>query len=61
MAELHGSTRSNFTLDTLTLNCGWRLKLNGHAIWIASLGHELRTPDDEQLEMVGYCGVQLVY
>ena len=61
MAELHGSARANFTRDTLTLNCGWRLKLNEHAIWIASLGHELRTPEDEQLALVGYCGVQLVY
>ena len=61
MAELHGSGRANFTRDTLTLNCGWRLKLNEHAIWIASLGHELRTPEDEQVALVGYCGVQLVY
>ena len=61
MAELHGSTRANFTRDTLTLNCGWRLKLNEHAIWIASFGHEVRTPDDEQLALVGYCGVQLLY
>jgi len=43
------------------LNFGWRHRLNEHAIWIASLGHELRTPDNEQLALVGYCGIQLVY
>ena len=61
MVELHGTSRTNFTRDALTLNFGWRLKLNEHAIWIASLGHELRTPQDDQLALIGYCGVQVVY
>jgi hypothetical protein len=61
MAELRGTSRMNFTRDTVTLNFGWRHKLNEHAIWIGSLGHELCTPDDEQLALIGYCGVQLVY
>jgi hypothetical protein len=61
MAELRGTSRMNFTRDTVTLNFGWRHKLNEHAIWIGSLGHELRTPGDEQLALIGYCGVQLVY
>ena len=61
MAELRGTSRTNFTRDTVTLNFGWRHKLNEHAIWIGSLGHELRTPGDEQLALIGYCGVQLVY
>jgi hypothetical protein len=61
MVELHGTSRTNFTRDALTLNFGWRLKLNEHAIWIASLGHELRAPQDDQLALIGYCGVQLVY
>ena len=61
MAELRGTSRMNFARDTVTLNFGWRHKLNEHAIWIGSLGHELCTPDDEQLALIGYCGVQLVY
>ncbi|MGZ5022770.1 MAG: hypothetical protein ACXWAX_09300, partial [Chthoniobacterales bacterium] len=61
MAELHGTSRTNFTQDTLTVNFGWRYKINEHAIWIASLGHELRAPEDEQLALIGYCGVQLLY
>jgi hypothetical protein len=61
MAELRGTSHMNFTRDTVTLNFGWRHKLNEHAIWIGSLGHELRTPGDEQLALIGYCGVQLVY
>ena len=61
MAELHGASRSNFTRDALTLNFGWRHKLNEHAIWIGSLGHELRAPQDDQLALIGYLGVQLLY
>jgi hypothetical protein len=61
MAELHGRSRTNFARDALTLNFGWRHKLNEHAIWIGSLGHELRAPQDDQLALIGYLGVQLLY
>jgi hypothetical protein len=61
MVELHGTSRTNFARDALTLNFGWRYKLSEHAIWIGSLGHELRTPQDDQLALIGYCGVQLLY
>lgn len=61
MAELHGTSRTNFSRDTLTLNFGFRHKINEHAIWIASLGHELRVPADDSLALIGYCGVQLLY
>ena len=61
MAELHGTSRMNFTRDALIVNFGWRHKINEHAIWIASLGHEVRAPEDQQLALIGYCGVQLLY
>ena len=61
MVELHGTSRTNFTRDALTLNFGWRHKLSEHAIWIGSLGQEFRTPQDDQLALIGYCGVQLLY
>jgi hypothetical protein len=61
MAELHATSRMNFDEQKLTANVGWRHKLNEHCVWIASLGHELRTPGDEQLALIGYCGVQLLY
>jgi hypothetical protein len=61
MAELHATSRMNFTRDTLTLNFGWRHKINEHAIWIASFGHELRAPEQDALALIGYCGVQLLY
>jgi hypothetical protein len=61
MVELHGTSRTDFKRDALTLNFGWRHKLSEHAIWIGSLGHELRTPQDDQLALIGYCGVQLLY
>ena len=61
MAELHGTSRTNFTRDRLTLNFGWRHKINEQAVWIVSLGYELRAPDDEQLALIGYCGVQFLY
>jgi hypothetical protein len=61
MAELHGTSRTDFTRDVLAVNVGWRHKLNEHCIWIASLGHEVRAPADESLALIGYCGVQLFY
>lgn len=59
MAELHGTAQTNFSNDALTANVGWRYQLNEHAIWIASVGHELRAP--EQRALIGYCGMQLLY
>jgi hypothetical protein len=61
MAELHGTSRTNFTQDVLTINVGVRHKLNESCIWIASLGHDLRQPGNEPLTLIGYCGVQLLY
>ena len=61
MAELHGTSRISFDRDVLTVNFGIRQKLTDHAILIASLGHEVRTPADQPLAFIGYCGVQLLY
>jgi hypothetical protein len=61
MAELHGTSRISFDQDVLTVNFGIRQKLTDHAILIASLGHEVRTPADQPLAFIGYCGVQLLY
>jgi hypothetical protein len=61
MAELHGTSRISFDQDVLTVNFGIRQKLIDHAILIASLGHEVRTPADQPLAFIGYCGVQLLY
>ncbi|MFL6539987.1 MAG: hypothetical protein ACJ8HQ_06255 [Chthoniobacterales bacterium] len=61
MGEVHATSRTNFTRDVVTLNVGWRHKLNEHAIWIASLGHEVHSGADEPLALIGYCGVQLLY
>jgi hypothetical protein len=61
MAELHGTARTNFGRDVLTVNIGIRQKLSDAYILIASLGHEIRSPQDEPLAFIGYCGVQLVY
>ena len=61
MAEVHATSRMNFSRDVVTLNFGWRHTLNEHAIWIASVGHEVHSDTDESLALIGYCGVQLVY
>jgi hypothetical protein len=61
MAELQGTSRMNFTRDVLTVNVGLRHELSETRILIASLGHQVRTPDDEPLALIGYCGVQLLY
>lgn len=61
MAELHGTSRMSFDRDVLTLNFGVRHKFSESRILIASLGHEVRTSDNEPLALIGYCGVQLLY
>ena len=60
MAELHGTSRMNFTRDVLTVNLGLRHEFTDTRILIASLGHELRDPD-QSLSLIGYFGVQLLY
>jgi hypothetical protein len=59
MAELHGTSRTNFSGDELAVNFGVRQKLNEHCIFIGSLGHELRSP--EARAWIGYGGVQLLF
>jgi hypothetical protein len=61
MAEVHATSRTNFTRDVVTLNFGWRHKLNDHAIWLASVGHDVHSGEDAPLALIGYCGVQLLY
>jgi hypothetical protein len=61
MVEVHATSRMNFTRDVVTLNFGWRQKVNEHSIWIASLGHDVHSGGDSPLAFVGYCGVQLLY
>jgi hypothetical protein len=61
MAELHGESRMNFTRDILTVNFGLRHQLTEAHILIASIGHELRAPEQDGLALIGYCGVQLLY
>ena len=61
VAEVHATSRTNFTRDVVTLNFGWRHKLNEHAIWLASVGHDVHSGDDQPLALIGYCGVQLLY
>jgi hypothetical protein len=60
MTELHGTSRMNFTRDVLTVNFGLRHQLTDARILIASIGHELRDPDQAR-SFIGYLGVQLLY
>jgi len=60
MAELNGTSRMNFTRDILTVNFGLRHQLTDARILIASIGHELRDPDQAR-SFIGYLGVQLLY
>jgi hypothetical protein len=60
MAELHGTARTNFTRDTLTLNFGLRQEFTKTRILIFSLGRELRDAE-APLALVGYFGLQLLY
>jgi hypothetical protein len=60
MAELHGTSRTNFTRDVLTLNFGLHHEFTEHQILILSLGHEIRSPD-QPTALIGYFGMQFVY
>jgi hypothetical protein len=60
MAELHATSRMNFTRDVLTVNVGLRHQLTEARILIVSLGHELRDPDQARA-FIGYLGMQLLY
>lgn len=60
LAELHGTSRMNFTRDTLTVNLGLRHELTKTRILILSVGHEIRSPG-EPTALIGYFGMQLLY
>ena len=60
MAELNGTSRINFTRETLTVNFGLRHAFDEHRILIVSMGHEIRAPDGPTA-LIGYFGMQLVY
>ena len=61
MVEVHASSRMNFHRDIVTVNVGCRHKINEHAVWIASIGHDVHSGNDEPLALIGYCGIQLLY
>lgn len=61
MAELQGTSRTDFSRDVLTVNFGLRQTLSDSAILITSLGHNIRAPGDQALAVIGYFGVQLLY
>ena len=60
IAELHGTSRMNFSRDVLTLNVGLRHEFTENYILILSMGHELRSPD-QPTALIGYFGMQFVY
>ena len=60
MAELHGTSRMNFSEQVLTLNFGLRHEFTETRILILSVGHEIVSPK-EQLTLIGYFGMQFVY
>ena len=60
MAELQGTSRTNFTEDVLTLNAGLRQELTENRILIISIGHEVRSAEQHRA-LIGYFGMQFVY
>ncbi len=61
MLEVHATSRVNLDHDVVTVNFGWKHTISEHAIWIASLGHDVHSDEGEPLALIGYCGVQLLY
>ena len=59
MAELHGTSRMNFTRDALTVNAGVHHEFSKTRILIVSLGREIRSSD--RLATIVYFGMQLIY
>ena len=60
MAELHDESRMNFSRDVLTLDFGLHHEFTENYILIASMGHELRSPN-QPTALIGYFGMQFVY
>jgi hypothetical protein len=60
LAEIHGSSRMNFTQDVLALNFGLRHELSKTHVLIGSIGHEVRS-SSEPRALIGYFGMQLLY
>jgi hypothetical protein len=60
LAELHSTSRMNFTREDPVINFGLRQEFTETRILILSLGHELHSPEDS-LALIGYFGMQLVY
>ena len=61
MAELHGTSRTNFTRDVLTVNVGLRHKFTEHAHLDRLARSRAARAQIESLALIGYCGVQLLY
>ena len=61
MAELHGDARANFTRDRLTANVGLRQEITPAIGFIASIGHDLRSPAGSGRSLIGYFGCQLLF
>lgn len=60
MAEFHGTSRMNFTRETLTINFGLRQEITKSQILILSLGHEIQS-SGQPTALIGYFGVQFLY
>jgi hypothetical protein len=61
MFEVHATSRVNLDQDVVTVNFGWRHNISEHAIWIASLGHDVHSEGGAPLALIGYCGLQVLY
>ena len=60
LAELSGTSQTNFQGDTLIANFGVRHEFTKTRFLIASLGYELRSADQPRA-LIGYFGVQLLF
>lgn len=61
MAELNGSSRTNFDRDRLTVNFGIRQKIDAHLNLIASCGTDVRSAPGERDPFIAYLGAQFEY
>jgi hypothetical protein len=61
LAELFGVASRRFNTDELILNVGARQKLTRDTTLLMAIGRDLRSAPGDQLQLIGYLGIQLSF
>ena len=61
LAEVHGSAARDFEDDELLVQAGLRWTVHPSVTLLGAIGHGIRDPDEGELELSAYVGVQLLF